>query len=218
MEFRRFLIISALLFPAFLSYSQTDSLAGTNYVSSNISFAFNGSLIYPGLRTGIEIPVYTVCLTSGGNSENSKSVIKNRFAAIDAGWYHHPDFHDNLYFTTEWRMRRTRKGGFFLEFSPGIGYSRTFLGGTTYVVNKYGEVKIDRLAGYNYALVTVGGGAGYSFSEKKGIPLSAYYRFNVLLMFPYNSTMYFRPAMELGLIFKPAKFIPVRIKKRIIEK
>ena len=149
---------------------------------------------------------------------NAKLVKRDRFASLNAGWYHHPDFHDNLYLTAEWRMRRTLEGGFFSEFSPGFGYSRTFLGGTTYEVSENGDVEIKKLAGYNYALVTVGGGAGFSFSEKKGIPLSVYSRLNILMMFPYNSTIYLRPAIELGVIYRPAGFLPVKIKKRTINK
>jgi hypothetical protein len=115
-------------------------------------------------------------------------------------------------------MRRSGTGGFFSEFSPGLGYSRTFLGGTTYEVNDNGDVKIEKNAGYNYALVTVGGGAGYSFYKKKGIPLSVYSRLNVLMMFPYNSTIYLRPAIELGVIYRPASFLRIKINKRIINK
>jgi hypothetical protein len=218
MIFRRTLTAIPFMFLTLLSFPQTDSLSSRSYISSNISLALNGSLIYPGIRTGIELPVSTTDLIISRKSKDEKRIIRDRFITVNAGWYHHPYFHDNLYLTGEWRMRRTLKGGFFSEFSPGIGYSRTFLGGTTYEVNDNGDVKIKKLAGYNYALVTVGGGLGFSFSGKKGIPLSLYSRLNVLLMFPYNSTIYFRPAIEIGLIYKPACFIPLNVKKRIIKK
>ena len=213
-------VISGLccLFLSILCFSQTDSLTSRVYLSSNISLAFNGSLIYPGIRAGIELPVTTADLTISRKSKNPKLITKERFAAAVIGWYHHPDFHDNLYLTAEWRMRRTLRGGFFSEFSPGIGYSRTFLGGTTYEVNENGDVKIKKLAGYSYAVVTVGGGAGYNFSKKKGIPVSVYSRINMLLMFPYNSTVYFRPAIELGVIYSPVCFLPVKVRKRIIKR
>jgi hypothetical protein len=218
MSFRKVISGLCCLFFTLLGFSQTDSLNSRAYVSSNISLAFNGSLIYPGVRAGIELPVTTADLSISRKSKDPKLVTKDRFAAANLGWYHHPDFHDNLYLTAEWRMRRTLSGGFFSEFSPGIGYSRTFLGGTTYVVNENGDVKIKKLAGYSYALVTVGGGAGYNFSKKKGIPVSLYSRLNMLMMFPYNSTVYFRPAIELGVIYNPASFLPVKVKKRIIKK
>jgi hypothetical protein len=206
------------LFFSLLCFSQTDSLNSKVYVCSNISLAFNGSLIYPGIRSGIELPLISADLIISRKSKDPKLVTRDRFIALNAGWYHHPDFHDNIYFTTEWRMRRTAQGGFFSEFSPGIGYSRTFLGGTTYEVSNNGDVKIKKLAGYNYALVTVGGGVGFNFSEKKEIPVSVYTRLNILMMFPYNSTVYLRPAIEMGVIYRPACFLPVKVKKRIIKK
>jgi hypothetical protein len=218
MSFRKIITGFCCLFFTLLCFSQTDSLNRKTIVSSNISLALNGSLIYPGIRAGIEFPVTTIDLTISRKSKDPKFVMKDRFAAGNIGWYHHPDFHDNLYLTAEWRMRRTLRGGFFSEFSPGLGYSRTFLGGTTYEVNDNGDVKIERLAGYNYALITVGGGAGYNFSEKKGIPVSIYSRLNMLLMFPYNSTVYPRPAIELGVIYLPEGFLPVKVKKRILKK
>ncbi len=206
------------LFFTLLCFSQTDSLNSNAYVSSQISLAFNGSLIYPGIRSAIELPVSSADLIISRKSKDPKLVTRCRFAAINAGWYHHPDFHDNLYFTAEWRMRRTLRGGFFSDFSPGIGYSRTFLGGTTYEVNNNGDVKIKKLAGYNYALATVGGGIGFNFAEKKSIPLSIYSRLNILMMFPYNSTIYLRPAIETGVIYRPPGFLPIKIRKRIIKK
>jgi len=218
MSFRKVITVLCCLFFTLLCFSQSDSLNSRINASSNISLALNGSIIYPGIRAGIEFPVTMIDLTISTKSKEPKCVIKERFATGNIGWYHHPDFHDNLYLTAEWRMRRTRSVGFFSEFSPGLGYSRTFLGGTTYELNDNGEVKIEKLAGYNYALVTVGGGAGYNFSGKKGIPFSIYARLNMLLMFPYNSTVYPRPAIELGLIYHPDGFLPVKVKKRIKKK
>jgi hypothetical protein len=218
MIFRRILTGVLFLFPTLLCFPQTDSLNSKIYVSSNISLAFNGSLIYPGIRSGIELPVSTSDLIINRMPKEQKRVTRDRFIGVNAGWYHHPDFHDNLYLTAEWRMRRSSNGGFFTEFSPGIGYSRTFLGGTTYEVSDNGDVKIKKLAGYSYGLITLGGGLGYNLSNKKGIHVSLYSRINILMMFPYNSTIYLRPAIELGIIYKPACFLPVKVKKRIIWK
>src|SRR5690554_8160680 len=87
-------------------------------------------------------------------------------------------------------MRRTNQKGLFTEFSPKLGYSRTFLGGTTYQVNENGNVSIKKMAGYNYALVSLGVGLGYDFSVSKSKPIAIYSKINMLTMFPYNSTIY----------------------------
>jgi len=41
----------------------------------------------------------------------------------------------------------------------------TFLGGTVYAFDNDGNISIEKLAGYNYAFVSVGEGMGYDFIE-----------------------------------------------------
>ena len=115
-------------------------------------------------------------------------------------------------------MRRAKENGFFTEFGAGLGYSRTYLGATTYEVDNTGGVDIIKSAGYKYAMIITGVGLGYDFSKKKGVPISVFYKFNMIGMFPYNSSLYFRPIMELGIIYKPINFIPFTIKTRVKTK
>lgn len=136
-----------------------------------------------------------------------KSFTKDRFIEGNLNWYHHPDFHDNIWLTAEWVMRRTSQKGFISEFSCGPGYSRTFLGGTTYRVADNGNISVVKLAGYNYALISVGGGFGYDYFVKKQLPFSVFGKMNVISMFPYNSTIYFRPVLELGIRYMPGRKI-----------
>jgi hypothetical protein len=217
-KFRRGLIGSLFLLLPLYGFTQTDSLISRIKVSSNLMISYNSSLVYPGIRFGVEIPVYSLILTKITNSGREKSVIKDRFVSVNSGWYHHPDFHDNLYFTAEWTMRRNYKDGLFSDCSFGSGYSRTFLGGTTYQVDKNGETHIIKSAGYNYAVIIAGAGLGFDFSKKEGIPLSVFSKFDILSMFPYNSTIYFRPVMELGLIYKPENFLQILTKRRVKKK
>ena len=133
-------------------------------------------------------------------------------------WYHHPAFHDNCYLTVGWTMRRTKLNGFVTEFSPEVGLSRTFPGGTTYQVDNYGNVTIKKSAGYLYALISIGGGIGYDFSKTKQKPFLIFSKFNVLMMFPYNSTIYLRPVMEFGLIYKPLDFLSLKVKSKCRKK
>jgi hypothetical protein len=218
MLLRRILLESMLLLFSLQGLTQSDSLICRSKASSNLSVSWNNSLIYPGIRFGIEIPVYSVNLIRRTYSGSDKSILKDRFVSVNSGWYHHPDFHDNLYFTTEWTMRRTYKDGFFTDFSLGAGYSRTFLGGTTYKVDNNGMVSIVKAAGYNYTLIIAGESIGFNLSEKIRIPLSLFSKLDILTMFPYNSTIYFRPIIEIGLKYKPEKFIRVSTKKWIRKK
>jgi hypothetical protein len=170
---------------------------------NNFKFSYISSLIYPGISTGIEIPIRMVKKSGFRNQSNRKSVTKDRFIAGNLNWYHHPGFHNNLYLTTEWAMQRTGYKGFTSEFSSGIGYNRTFLAGTTYRVNDNGNISIIKLAGYNYVVITIGGGIGYDFSKKQQLPLLTFAKMNLIAMFPYNNTIYPRPVLELGVRYTP---------------
>jgi len=199
-------------------FSQNDDILGNVKKSSNLKLAYNSSLIYSGARLGVEFPVKTTYVNKFRNSGKKKYFINDLFVTTNFSWYHHPDFHDNFYVTTGFLIRRTKPNGFFTEFSPEIGYSRTFLGGTTYAVDNDGNISIRKLAGYNYAFISVGEGLGYDFSTTKSLPFSAYFKFNLFSMFPYNSTVYVRPAMELGLIYKPSDFLSIKTKSKKINR
>jgi hypothetical protein len=188
-----------------LCRGQCDSIRESSVHNFDLMLSYNSSLIYPGMSIGIEFPIINDNAQVIKIKKNVRNFTKKRFISGNLNWYHHPYFHDNLYLTTEWVMRRIRYTGFISEFSAGAGYSRTFLGGTTYKVDDKGNISIVRLSGYNYALITAGGGFGHDFSMKTQLPLSAIAKMNLIIMFPYNSTIYFRPVLEFGIRYTPGK-------------
>jgi hypothetical protein len=179
---------------------------------SDFRVAYNSSIIYPGAALGIDYPIQEIQLTKSWNDGHSKTIIKKRYISGILGFYHHKGFHDNIYIIPEWVMRRSRGGPWFTEFNAGLGYSRTFLGGTTYKVDEMGNVTIIPAVGFSYAIAAIGYGVGYNYSVKKRIPVSVYTRLSMLLMFPYNSTIYPRPTIEIGLIYIPVHFLERKIK------
>ena len=182
--------------------------------SSQLTLSYISSLIYPGASFGIEFPINTIFVSKPNRPGGVKDYTKERFVTTNLNWYHHPAFHDNIYLTAGWMMRRTKSLGFLTEFSPQVGVSRTFLGGTAYKVDDNGIATIKRLAGYYYALVSIGGGIGYDFSKTKQLPFLIFSKLNVLMMFPYNNTIYFRPVIEIGLIYKPSDFLSLKVKSK----
>lgn len=158
------------------------------------------------MSTGVEYSLNHINERVLKNEKPGRDYKKERFISANLNWYHHPYFHDNLYLTAEWVMRRTRFSGFISEFSAGPGISRTFLGGTTYKVDDAGNISVIKLAGYNYALVTIGGGFGYDFSMRKQLPFATVAKMNLISMFPYNSTIYFRPVLEIGIRYRPGSY------------
>lgn len=211
--------IIVLLLIGNVCFSQTDN--GNTFrekYASNIKLSYNSSLIYPGMRVGLETPIKRIELLKTNQSGFTKTIFKDRFLTANLSFYHHQTFHDNVYLTLGYTFRRTKDKGFFTEFCPEIGYSRTFLGGTTYQVTDNGDVSIKKFAGQNYALASIGFGLGYDFSKIKSKPFAVFYKFNVITMFPYNNTLYVRPAMEVGIIYKPENFISFNTKVKKITK
>lgn len=204
-----FLFFTYLCFSVKVFAQKSDSLF-VAAKSSNLTLSYNSSLIYPGCRLGVELPIKTIFLTKTKLSGEKKEFNLDRFLTTKLSFYHHPSFHDNLYFTVGWTMRRVKLNGFFTEFSPEIGLSRTFLGGTVYKVDNNANVQIEKLAGYYYALLSIGGGIGYDFEKIKYKPVMIFSQLNVLMLFPYNSTIYLRPTFELGCIYKPSNFLSIR--------
>jgi len=186
-----------IIFNFSLCHGQEDSITKLAINRYDLKVSYLSSLIYPGVSAGIEFPV---------RNATRKQVIKDRLISANLNWYHHTDFHDNVYLTAEWEMRRANKNGIISEFSFGPGYSRTFLGGTTYRVNNSGDISVVKLAGYSYAMITIGGGFGIDLYEKKKIPFLAMAKMNLISLFPYNSSIYFRPVLELGIRYMPWRF------------
>ena len=194
----RIRIAILLLMISVLCGAQIDSTNLLHRNGTSLNISYNTSVIYPGFCSGIEFPV------KPGKYKKliNKTIITDRLIEGNINFYHHPYFHDNLYLTASWIMRRTNSKGLISEFSVGPGLSRTFIGGTTYEVLENSEVSIKRMSGYYYALLSLGGGFGYDFSIKKQLPVSVFTNFKLISMFPYNSIVYIRPVLGIGLRYR----------------
>ena len=195
------LILSACL----ICQAQNDTILKNRQNGINFKLSYNCSILYPGISTGVEIPLKSSTARETDLSLDNHKAHHQMFISGNLSWYHQQDYHDNIYLTAEWITRRTRKGGLLTEFSAGTGVSRTFLSGETYSVSSSGNVSLVREAGYYYAVVLSGYGIGYDLFKGKEIPLSFFSKLNLLVMFPYNSTIYFRPVLDIGLIWSPGE-------------
>lgn len=197
-----------------LTCLEAQSIVGSNpTIASSINVAYNATIIYPGIRAGIEYPVKQIDFTRHRKHKPALKRVKKRMLTAELGYYHHATFHDNIYALFGYQLRRFGKRKWFTEFSPSLGYSRTFLGGETYVVDdQTGEIHIKKLAGYNYGILALGGGLGYVYSAKT----STYMRACLLTMFPSNNFVYLRPTLEFGVIFKVPGFLKAH--QRIVVK
>ena len=196
--------------------AQEDSIPKQPIHKYDLKSGFLSSLIYPGASFGFEYLIIRKDPQHSKRNQDVRILSRDRYISASLNWYHHTEFHDNFYLTIEWVRRKTKPSGYFSEFSFGPGFSHTFMGGTTYKVDNYGNVYIVKLAGYNYALLTVGGGGGYDYSIKKNLPYLIFAKMNMICMFPYNSTLYFRPVIEFGLRYTPKRPKFSTLKKSII--
>lgn len=210
MNYRFFLLLLLPIAPA--AFAQTRPPAESVLKSANLVLASNSSLIYPGVKAGVELPLRTLGVNRPQKSGSPKVFTRDLLLTTSANWYHHPTFHDNTYLTLGLLNRRTTAKGFFRETSAEIGVSRTFLGGTTYQVTDEGRISREKAAGHYYAAATVGAGLGYDFGHTGALPLALYSKLNVLVLFPYNNTLYARPTLEVGLVYTPARFLHRKVR------
>jgi hypothetical protein len=188
-----------------LCQAQEDSIPKPPFHKYDLKLSYLSSLIYPGLNIGVGYFVSSKDTYPSKMKNDARILTRDRYVSTSLNWYHHKEFHDNFYLTIEWVKRKTKTSGYISELSFGPGVSHTFMVGTTYKVDNYGNVSVVKLAGYSYALLTVGGGWGYDYSIKKNLPYLIFAKMNLICMFPYNSTLYFRPVLELGLRYTPKR-------------
>ena len=202
---RNFLIILSVLPKIILAQTQPEITKVIE--SSAIKLAYHNSFLYPGLRLGAELPITRVVINKSRRNNKVKTLAKDRFLTGQFSWYYHPGFHSNYYLTIGATSRRTKSSGFFIQGSLEIGYSRTFLAGTTYEMQNNGSVERIPLAGGNYFAFLLGTGVGYDLSFIKKKPFKIYLAMHALLLSPYNSSIYPRAILETGVIYQPKKFL-----------
>ncbi|MEX2485430.1 MAG: hypothetical protein WED10_12745 [Brumimicrobium sp.] len=198
------------------AHSQKNEI-DTVVAPSGVKLAYNSSIIYPGLRTGLELPFLEKTIHKKKRNGVLKTRSKKQFLTFNFGWYHQPSFHDNFYLTTGYTFRKTRQKGFMTEWGVEIGYSRTIINSTTYSVSESGEIST-RTSGYNHFICSIGAGMGYDLRKKKSLPLLLNTKMNLLLMTPYNNTVYLRPAVEIGITYFHSQFLSRMIKSKTIHK
>jgi hypothetical protein len=191
----------AVLFLWLICQHVAEAQDNLGFSHAGIKAAYMGSVTYPGFKVGVEIPTKIITKTKQ-KSWGTKTILKERSWTLNLGFYHHPDFHSNLYLLVERQFRRQYSKGFFMDFAPGVGYSRTFLGGATYALDADGNgVTKKSLVGYNYLMLSLAGSFGYDFSKTQHQPFKMYLKPSLFTISPYNSFVYIRTTYEIGVIY-----------------
>jgi len=185
--------------------------------TTGINGALLGSIIHPGFKVGIERP-YKFTQVDKLRIKRTKTFNKERYLSYSLGMYYHTNYHTNYFLQTEWIARRQKSKGFYIESSFGLGISRTFVNGATYIVTDNGEVEKVGLSGNWFGLASLGGSIGYNANLKKQKPYSIYLRHNWLIFFPYNGFVTPRPTIELGARYNLSGFWEATPSKKSKEK
>jgi hypothetical protein len=179
-------------------------------IQPNLTFSLTAVPFSGGAGVGIEYPVRSTLATKHHREERKMAITRDVFISGSLTWYHDPGFQHNFCLTPGFRIRRTRPSGVFWEFSSGIGYARTFLSGTTYRVSETGQVTVKKLAGYNCAFAMAGEGLGFDFSRRNSLPLMIKGSIDLYSFYPYSSTFYPQPVINVGFVYKPSHFLALQ--------
>jgi hypothetical protein len=208
----RFSIISLLFFCVFYrcfsqniesknksKSNQNRTEKKSNEGVTNLKIAYLGAIKQPGFKIGLEFPleIYQDTWLLPNGLTNYK--VRGKLLATNFSMYHHKNFHTNMMYTAEYLKRTSYKSGFFIDWAPGIGLSRTYFDAPTYKRDAKGNIKKAIWAGDNYLLTTLAGSIGQDI-EMGNSDVRIYTRANLLLMAPFHKTILPRLAIEIGTI------------------
>jgi len=168
------------------------------------SIIFRNSLLFGintyGFQTGLGKQVVQLQKKKIYRNGNEKLITKHRSIFFSAGFYNQAYLHLNIFSTMEFSMVRVNRKGWYREFMPAIGLSRTFFHETVYKVTDNGAVELKRFAG-DWRLA-----GGFSFGFGKNLALKkapdlhdVYLKLNTQMFYPNFRFIAFKPSLVFGL-------------------
>jgi hypothetical protein len=155
-----------------------------------------------GFQVSVEKYFFQKEINKMRKSGKIKTIQKDRSGSIDLSYYYQSGLHHNWFLTGSYNLKRTGKRGFYAEFSPFIGVSRTFISDETYRVNSTGGVELSPLAGDWFLTSGFGYGFGKTFGAQKSFLLKDIYaKFFLQYMYPNFGFIGFKPSIQVGTSF-----------------
>ncbi len=172
--------------------------------STAVRASYLGALISPGGKIGLEYPYKWKEIEK---YKRGRTIVhyRERYIVLSLASYYQAGFHTNMMLHAEWTFRKQRSRGFYFDYSPVIGISRTFTDGTTYSVDDFGNVSVVKFGGDYYGILGASISLGYNFSMKSDIPMKMFLKPSLLVLFPYSNIIYPRPTLEIGLSYNLKK-------------
>jgi hypothetical protein len=180
----------------------------------NVSALMTTQLL--GFRVGVEHALFQKEIQKLGQSGKVKTIKKDRLLSLDLGYYYQAGLHHNWFLTAAYKLKRTGNSGFYTEFSPFLGISRTFLTEETYSVDGNGITTLNSLAGDWYLTSGFGVGVGQTFSERKNFVLKDIHLSLFLqVLYPNFGSFALKPSFQLGTSVRLDKI--QRLSKKTIK-
>jgi hypothetical protein len=135
-----------------------------------------------------------------------KTLKKDKILSVDVSYYYQPGLNHNWFLTASYAIRRTGNRGYYVELSPMLGVSRTFLTNATYTVSDDGSVHVKKLAGNWYVTSGFAWGFGKTFRKKRNFFLNdIHVNLFTQFLYPNFGFIVFKPFWQIGTSFNLQK-------------
>lgn len=201
MKFLKPCLLLLMVTQAYLLFSQNNNSENKtdSTIRIRVPVLFQKSIIFSTRQIGLQAGIYKTIL------QKEKRIIKVsgkekvhttlHYLSGNLGYYYQPQLQHNWFITAGYAIFKANKRGFYRQFTPMLGISRTFLTAATYKVANNGIVNKVNGAGSWYVISGFTAGLGKMYQQPKfkvlksiGINLAAqilYPNFRFISLKPY---------------------------------
>ena len=160
-------------------------------------------MTHPGLKVGVNYQLKSWEKTKINKRGNEKVIQREIDLCPSLGLFYHKDYQTGLFVLPELSYSKKNLKGNYMTFAIGTGYMRTLIP-NVYDVNASGEIMRKHM-GYNYLITDFSVSFGKDLSLKKKIPLSIYFKPQLIYAIPNYSKSIKYFALEIGLNYRLTK-------------
>ena len=182
------LVLSIVVAPAVLGQIENET---------NWQFSFYGDmLIHPGIEVGYQLP-----LKNWQKIKSKKGVEKSKNKSLNTGldfiYYWHKSHHHGLALNPYVSYQRTKQNGRYFQGKLSLGFHRSFVDGTTYLVDEHGNVASKYFSGQNSLYTSIAFDFGKDLRFTRDIPLRWFFQIGLSGRYPYNRS--YLPSIHTGI-------------------
>ena len=193
-------------------------------ISVKVPVLFQKSIIFSTKQIGLQAGIYKTILQKENHviKISGKKRIQStiHYLSGNLGYYYQPQLHHNWFITAGYTTLKANKRGFYRQFTPMLGISRTFLTAATYKAADNGTVNKVNGAGSWYVISGFTAGLGKMYQQPKfkvlksiGINLATQ------ILYPNFKFISLKPFFTLQTIWQLNNLTTLSVKKiKLINK